>query len=147
LAAGADSIGVHVEGNAHLHQLVASIKAGGARAGVVVNPGTPLSALDWILPELDYVLIMSVNPGFGGQPFLSRSVAKIADLDKIRTQRGLQFLIEVDGGIAPATAPDVVAAGADVLVCGSALFKGDVAANVAALRAASNDGLRARAGA
>lgn len=144
LAAGADSISVHVEGNAHLHQLIAQIRTGGARAGAVVNPGTPLSALDWMLPELDYVLIMSVNPGFGGQPFLPRSVQKIADLAGTRAARGLDFLIQVDGGIAPATAADVVAAGADVLVCGSALFKGDVPQNVAALRAAADEGLRAR---
>jgi ribulose-phosphate 3-epimerase len=144
LTAGADSISVHAEGNAHLHQLVAGIRAGGARAGVVVNPGTSLGVLDWILPEVDYVLVMSVNPGFGGQPFLPRSVDKIAHLARTRAERGLEFLIQVDGGIAPVTANSVVAAGADVLVCGSALFKGEVSENVAALRAAANDGLHAR---
>jgi ribulose-phosphate 3-epimerase len=145
LEAGAQSISVHLENNAHLHRLIGQIQEGGARAGVVLNPATPLSSVEWILPEVDYVLIMSVNPGFGGQRFLPRSVEKIAALAQLRAKRGLQFLIQVDGGIAPATARAVVAAGANVLVCGSALFKGELSGNVAALRAAANEGLSARA--
>ena len=137
LAAGAQSIAVHVEGNAHLHRLVSQIKEGGARAGVVLNPATPLAALEEMLPELDYVLVMSVNPGFGGQPFLPLATAKIRRLAQMRAQQELDFLIQVDGGIGAETASEVVAAGADVLVCGTALFRGDVAANVAAIRAAA----------
>jgi ribulose-phosphate 3-epimerase len=144
LAAGAGSISVHLEGNAHLHRLIGQIKDGRARAGVVLNPATSLSAIEWILPELDYVLIMSVNPGFGGQPFLPRSVEKIANLAQMRAKRGLEFLIQVDGGIASSTTRAVVAAGADVLVCGSALFKGDLSEGVAALRAAASEGLSSR---
>ena len=144
LAAGAQSVSVHVENNAHLHRLVSQIKEGGARAGAVLNPATPLSVLEEILPELDYVLVMSVNPGFGGQPFLPLATAKIRRLGQMRAQHELEFLIQVDGGIGPKTATEVVAAGADVLVCGTALFKGDVAANVAAIRAACDAGEKER---
>lgn len=144
LAAGAQSISVHLEGNAHLQRLVGQIHEGGARAGIVLNPATPLCTIEWILPELDYVLVMSVNPGFGGQPFLPRSVEKISRLAQMRATRELKFLIQVDGGIAPATTRDVVAAGADVLVCGSALFKGELSESVAGLRDAANQGLISR---
>jgi ribulose-phosphate 3-epimerase len=122
LKAGANSISVHVEGNPHLHRLIGRIKDGGAQAGVVLNPGTAVGALDAILPDVDYVLVMSVNPGFSGQQFIASSLEKIAHLERARQERSLEFLIQVDGGVAPATAASVVQAGADVLVCGSALF-------------------------
>ncbi|HEX8551688.1 MAG TPA: ribulose-phosphate 3-epimerase [Abditibacteriaceae bacterium] len=144
LAVGAESISVHVEGNAHLHRLVGQIKEGGARAGAVLNPATPVETLDVLLDNLDYVLVMSVNPGFGGQQFLPLALEKMRRLSEMRVQRGLEFLIQVDGGVAPATARDIVAAGADVLVCGSALFKGDLAESVATLRDACDEGVQAR---
>lgn len=124
--AGANSISVHVEANAHLHRVIYKIKDGGAQAGVVVNPATPVQVLDAILPDVDYVLVMSVNPGFGGQKFLPLCLPKIAWLKTQREERDLQFLIQVDGGVSIETAPDVVRAGADVLVIGSALFRKDV---------------------
>ena len=106
-------------------------------AGAVLNPATPVTALDVILPDLDYVLVMSVNPGFSGQKFLPLAVDKIAALDRRRREQGLDFLIQVDGGVAPATAPLVVRAGADVLVCGSNIFSsGTPQQNVRALREA-----------
>jgi ribulose-phosphate 3-epimerase len=138
LEAGADSISVHVEGNPHLNRLINRIKDGGAKAGVVINPGTAISALDAILPDVDYVLVMSVNPGFSGQKFIASAVQKIEHLHRVRQQQGLPFLIQVDGGVAPDTAPLVVGAGADVLVCGSALFAKEhsLSDNVGALRRA-----------
>jgi len=126
VAAGANSISVHVEANAHLHRVIHKIKDGGAQAGVVVNPATPIQVLDAILPDVDYVLVMSVNPGFGGQKFLPLCLPKIAWLKTQREERGLNFLIQVDGGVSVETAPEVVGAGADVLVIGSALFRKDV---------------------
>jgi ribulose-phosphate 3-epimerase len=122
LKAGANSISVHAEGNAHLHRLVHKIKDGGAQAGVVLNPATPLHALDAILPDLDYVLVMSVNPGFGGQKFIESSVEKIAALASTRQDRALDFLVQVDGGVNAENVARVVQAGADVLVCGSSIF-------------------------
>lgn len=126
VAAGANSISVHVEANAHLHRVIGKIKDGGAQAGVVVNPATPICVLEAILPDVDYVLVMSVNPGFGGQKFLPLCLPKIAWLKTQREERGLNFLIQVDGGVSVETAPEVVRAGADVLVIGSALFRKDV---------------------
>lgn len=123
---GANSISVHVEANAHLHRVIHKIKDGGAQAGVVVNPATPICVLEAILPDVDYVLVMSVNPGFGGQKFLPLCLPKIAWLKTQREERGLNFLIQVDGGVSVETAPEVVRAGADVLVIGSALFRKDV---------------------
>ena len=136
LKAGANSISVHVEGNAHLHRLVWQIKDGGAQAGAVLNPATPRHALDEMLPDLDYVLVMSVNPGFGGQKFIESSLDKIRYFEQMRRERDLSFLIQVDGGVSPNTAADVVRAGADVLVCGSALFAPEhgIEENVRALR-------------
>lgn len=139
--AGADSISVHVEGNPHLHGLIDTIKKGGKRgpvmAGAVLNPATPVNVLDTILPELDYVLVMSVNPGFSGQQFLPLAIDKVASLAQRRQQQGLDFLIQVDGGVSPSTAPPLVRAGADVLVCGSNMFgSATPQENTAALRAA-----------
>lgn len=139
LEAGADSISVHVEGNPHLHRLLARIREGGAQAGVVLNPGTPPGALDAILPDLDMVLVMSVNPGFAGQKFLPSALEKIAHFARERQRRGLNFLIEVDGGMSPETAQAAVEAGADVLVCGaSSVFIKDqpLSDSVRAMRAA-----------
>ncbi|HVF10432.1 MAG TPA: ribulose-phosphate 3-epimerase [Abditibacteriaceae bacterium] len=135
--AGADSITVHVEANTHLHRLVGRIKDSGRRAGVALNPGTPVAALEAILPDLDIALVMSVNPGFSGQKFLPLALAKMEELARRRAEMGLNFLIEVDGGMSPQTAPLAVQAGADVLVCGaSSIFLKDqpLAASVRAMR-------------
>ena len=120
--AGASYISVQVEACIHLHRTIQLIKASGAKAGVVLNPATPVESLGWILEYADYVLIMSVNPGFGGQEFIPASVAKIRAARELIENRGLSVLIEVDGGINEHTIADVVAAGADVLVAGSAIF-------------------------
>jgi ribulose-phosphate 3-epimerase len=140
--AGADWITVHQEAAPHLHRTIEQIRQKGAKPGVSVNPGTPLAALDEILPYVDMVLIMSVNPGFGGQRFIPTSTRKIAALRATRDERGLWPIeIEVDGGIGPQTAGEVVAAGATVLVAGAAVYNahGTVADNIAALRAAAGE--------
>lgn len=127
LDAGANWISVHVEAMPHLQRAIAHIRSRGARAGVALNPATPLGTLEEILPELDYVLVMSVNPGFGGQKFLPNALDKVQRLAaQIRT-RGLHAQIEVDGGVDAGNARTLVQAGADVLVAGSAVFgRGDV---------------------
>ncbi|MDQ0474895.1 ribulose-phosphate 3-epimerase [Labrys wisconsinensis] len=136
--AGADTITVHAEAGPHLHRSLQAIRALGKRAGVALNPGTPESAIAYVLDLVDLVLVMSVNPGFGGQAFIPAILPKIA---AVRTMLGGRPVdIEVDGGIAPDTAPQVVAAGANVLVAGSAVFRGGpsaYAANIAAIRAAA----------
>ena len=138
LEAGAQSISVHVEGQAHLHRLVHTIKDGGALAGAVLNPATPVETLDVILPDLDYVLVMSVNPGFGGQKFLPLALDKIRRLDARRRERGLAFHIQVDGGVSAHNAGELVRAGVDILVAGSAVFAPPkpLSETVGALRAA-----------
>lgn len=120
--AGADIITVHAETAPHLHRLLQNIKESGARAGVALNPSTPLSAVEEILDIVDMILIMSVNPGFGGQKFISSSVNKIARLKQMIDDRRLEIDIEVDGGINPQTAKEVINAGANVLVAGSAVY-------------------------
>ena len=120
--AGADWISVQVETCPHLNRAVQQIKEAGAKAGVVLNPSTPLSALDWVLEYADYVLIMSVNPGFGGQAFIGNSLEKIRRLRRMIGDRGLSTLLEVDGGIKENNIAEVAAAGADVFVAGSAIF-------------------------
>jgi ribulose-phosphate 3-epimerase len=120
--AGADWISVQVETCPHLNRAVQQIKEAGAKAGVVLNPSTPLSALDWVLEYADYVLIMSVNPGFGGQAFIGNSLEKIRRLRRMIGDRGLSTRIEVDGGIKENNIAEVAAAGADVFVAGSAIF-------------------------
>jgi ribulose-phosphate 3-epimerase len=135
--AGATGITVHQEATVHLHRVVESIHERGARAGVAINPATPVAMLDDILPSLDLVLIMSVNPGFGGQRFIEATVAKVAAVRARLDHLGLDDVdLEVDGGIAPGTAGKVVAAGADVLVAGAAIYagKGSVSENIEALR-------------
>ena len=123
--AGASMVSVHVEADAHLHRTLASIKAAGAQAGVVLNPATPVETLVEALPFADYVLVMSVNPGFGGQKFIEPVVPKIRHISGLIRERGLRVEIEVDGGIDARTAPLVVAAGATILVAGSAVFGQD----------------------
>ncbi|GAB4529810.1 MAG: ribulose-phosphate 3-epimerase [Anaerolineae bacterium] len=135
--AGADCITVHVETCPHLHRTIQQIKELGVKAGVTLNPATPLTALDEILPVVDLVLIMSVNPGFGGQSYIPASTDKIARLRGILDRQGLSDVeLEVDGGLKVHNAGEVVAAGASVLVIGSAIFNqhATVAANIAALR-------------
>jgi ribulose-phosphate 3-epimerase len=120
--AGATILTVHVEACPHLHRVVQQIKDAGARAGVALNPATSLSAVEEVLPELDLVLLMTVNPGFPGQTFIEAVLPKVARLRRLLDERGLGAELEVDGGINAATAPRVVAAGARVLVAGSAVF-------------------------
>jgi ribulose-phosphate 3-epimerase len=136
--AGADVLTVHVETCPHLHRTVQAIRELGVRPGVTLNPATPLATLEEILPFVDLVLVMSVNPGFGGQSYIPTSTAKIARLRGMLDAIGSTAELEVDGGIKPGNAAEVVAAGATVLVAGSAIFggPGTVADNVAAFQAA-----------
>jgi len=138
--AGADILTVHVEACTHLHRTVQRIRERGARAGVTLNPATSITTLDEILPYVDLVLVMSVNPGFGGQRFIPTSTDKIARIRQNLERLGRREVeIEVDGGIAPDIAPAVVGAGATVLVAGAAVYggPGTVAANIAAIRGAT----------
>ena len=135
--AGADIITVHVEACTHLHRVVHQIKEAGSRAGVAINPATPASALEEMLPDLDQVLVMTVNPGFGGQTLIEGVVDKIKRMRQMLDQRGLSAELEVDGGINAATANTAVEAGARVLVAGSAVFNQEmsVADAIARIRA------------
>ena len=121
-SAGADIILVHQEACPHLHRTVEQIKQLDKQAGVVLNPSTPITSLEEVIDILDQVLIMSVNPGFGGQRFIGSSTQKVRRLQRLLHERGAQAAIEIDGGIDPTTAPAVVAAGASLLVAGSAIF-------------------------
>ena len=135
--AGADMITAHPEAGPHFHRTVQTIRATGAKAGAALNPSTPLSVIDYVLDELDLVLIMSVNPGFGGQSFLNGQLRKIEALRQMIDARGLSTMIEVDGGVNPQTAGACRDAGAHALVAGSAVFKGGpeaYAGNIKALR-------------
>jgi ribulose-phosphate 3-epimerase len=134
--AGADVITVHPEAGPHVHRTIQAIKALGKKAGVSLNPGTPAKMLDYLIEEVDLVLVMSVNPGFGGQSFIASQLKKIAAVRKMIDAAGRDIRLEVDGGITPETARRCVEAGADVLVAGSATFKGGpgaYAGNIAAL--------------
>lgn len=122
IEAGADAVTFHLEASVHAHRLVQRIRASGRKAGVSIVPSTPASALEELLPMVDLVLVMTVNPGFGGQSLIPRCLAKVRSLARSRERDKLDFLISVDGGINAATAPEAVAAGADVLVMGSAFF-------------------------
>jgi ribulose-phosphate 3-epimerase len=136
--AGADVISVHVEASVHLQRTLSKIRSLGKRAGVVLNPHTPESALDYVMEDVDLILVMSVNPGFGGQSFLPPALRKIAALRKRIDALGLKIDLEVDGGVAPDTVKRVVDAGADVLVAGNAVFgKPDRARAIADLRRAA----------
>ena len=136
-AAGANVLTVHPESGPHLHRTIQSIKAAGVKAGVALNPASPVTLLEPVLDELDLVLIMSVNPWFGGQKFIQSQLRKIEQVRKLIDASGRDIRLEVDGGVNAQTAPSVIAAGADVLVAGSAVFKGDpdgYAQNIKALR-------------
>jgi ribulose-phosphate 3-epimerase len=122
VAAGAKMVSVHVEADAHLHRTLMGIKSAGAQAGVAVNPATPLAAIEEALGFADYVLIMSVNPGFGGQRFISPALDKVRRLRRMIDERGLKPKIEIDGGVDLHNIAEVVAAGAEILVAGSAIF-------------------------
>ena len=122
--AGADIITVHPEAGPHLHRTVQAIKATGAKAGVSLNPSTPVEAVDFVLGDIDLILVMSVNPGFGGQSFIDSQLAKIERLRTMIDRSGRAIDLEVDGGVTADNAARVVAAGADVLVAGTAAFKG-----------------------
>ncbi len=122
VAAGADMLVVHVEATKHLHRTIQHIHEKGIKAGVALNPATSLSTIEEILPYVDMVLIMSVNPGYGGQAFIPTMVEKITRLKKMVAKQGREILIQVDGGINPKTAQQVVEAGADVLVAGSFIY-------------------------
>lgn len=133
--AGADIITFHLEAAKHAHRIVQEIKAYGCKAGIALNPGTPLAAAEELLGDVDMVLLMTVNPGFGGQKFIPASVKKITRLVKMMEEGGYSFDIEVDGGIKPGTAEQVIAAGANVLVAGSAVYgSDDLAAAIRSLR-------------
>ena len=135
--AGADIITVHPEAGPHIHRTIQAIKALGKQAGVSLNPGTPAKMLDYLIDEVDLVLVMSVNPGFGGQSFIASQLKKIEAVRKMIEKSGRDIRLEVDGGVNLETARQCVEAGADVLVAGSATFKGGPAAyagNIAALK-------------
>jgi len=137
-AAGADLITVHPEAGPHIHRSIQHIKSLGKKAGVSLNPGTPAKMLDYLIDDIDLVLVMSVNPGFGGQKFIPDSLRKIESIANMVAKRGLDVLIEVDGGIDPGNSRSAIDAGATVLVAGTAAFRGGpefYAANIAALRA------------
>ena len=131
--AGADMLTVHAEACTHLDRTVMHIKQMGAKAGVALNPATPLSAVEEILPELDMVLLMTVNPGFGGQKYIPYCTDKIRRLRALADRVHPELSIQVDGGINPSTIRTVLEAGADRIVAGSAVFEGDIRANTAAL--------------
>jgi ribulose-phosphate 3-epimerase len=136
--AGSDIITVHVESGPHVHRSLQAIRALGKKAGVTLNPGTPVEMIENVIDLVDLILVMSVNPGFGGQKFIPAAIEKISRLRAMVGARPID--IEVDGGVTPETAPDVVRAGANVLVAGSAVFKGGPSAyraNIAAIRNAA----------
>jgi ribulose-phosphate 3-epimerase len=126
--AGADIITVHPEAGPHVHRTLQAVKASGAKAGLSLNPGTPVDALDYVIDLVDLVLIMSVNPGFGGQSFIESVLSKIQAVRKKIDATGRDIILEVDGGVNAKTAPRVIAAGATALVAGTAVFAGDPSA-------------------
>jgi ribulose-phosphate 3-epimerase len=133
--AGADWLGIHVEATVHLERIIQQIKDAGAKATVTLNPATPLDCLEYVLPDVDMVLLMTVNPGFSGQKFIRGVLPKIRRLRRMIDEQNLDVLIQVDGGVAVDTISDIAAAGADVLVSGSGLFNDrPVAANLRQLR-------------
>lgn len=125
LEAGASWITFHPEASQHPHRTLEMIKTGGAKAGLVLNPGTPLSTLDWLLESCDMVLLMSVNPGFGGQRFIPSTIDKVRALRALMDQSDRPLRLEVDGGVGPGNIAEIAAAGADTFVAGSAIFGGD----------------------
>ncbi|HLP31290.1 MAG: ribulose-phosphate 3-epimerase [Holophagaceae bacterium] len=123
--AGADWVSIHQEADPHLHRTLAAIRQAGGKAGVVLNPGTPVETLVDLVGDFDFVLLMSVNPGFGGQSFIPRVLDKVKRLDALRSERGVPFFIQVDGGVGMKNAADLTRAGADSLVAGNAVFKAE----------------------
>ena len=138
--AGADFMTVHPEAGPHLHRTIQRIKSLGKKAGVSLNPATPVDVLDYVLDELDLVLVMSVNPGFGGQKFISSQLSKIDKIGETIVQRGLKVELEVDGGVDPETARQAVGAGATALVAGTAAFRGGPSAYADNIKALRGDG-------
>jgi len=136
--AGADMVSVHIEADQHVHRTLQGIRQAGAKAGVVINPGTPISALEEAIYHADFVLLMSVNPGFGGQRFIPRSIGRLRELRQMISERGLDVKIEIDGGIDLTNVAEVADAGAEIMVAGSAVFGTDNPAE--AVRALSNKG-------
>ena len=128
--AGADIITVHAEATKHLDHCINMIKSEGIMAGVALNPATPLSEIEFILPEVDMVLVMSVNPGYGGQRFIPYTIDKLEELSRMLEKKGLKTDVEVDGGVYVENTPEILAAGANILVAGSAVFNGDIGTNV-----------------
>jgi ribulose-phosphate 3-epimerase len=145
--AGADIISVHVEPSYHLARTLQQIRSLGKKAGVVLNPHTPPEAIEYVLERVDLVLVMSVNPGFGGQAFMPEVLPKLRAIRKMIDSRGLDIALEIDGGVAPGTAAEVVEAGARVLVAGSAVYgQRDYAAAIAAIRSDGMLGLERMSG-
>lgn len=143
---GADIVTFHYEAAVHAHRIISAIKDEGAKAGLVLNPATPANVLEDIISELDIVLVMSVNPGFGGQKFIPSSLKKVAKVRALANEAGVNPIIEVDGGCSAANAADLVAAGANMLVAGSAVYgKADRNAAIAEIREAGRAGLARRA--
>lgn len=135
--AGADILTVHPEAGPHLHRTLQAIRSAGAKPGVALNPATPVSAIESLIDDVDLILVMSVNPGFGGQAFIASQLKKIEAIRRLIDLSGRDVMLEVDGGVNAATAARAVSAGADVLVAGSAVFRGDpksYATNIAALK-------------
>ena len=128
--AGADNLSVHIEACRHLHRNIQQIKSLGMKAGVAINPHTPVSQLADVLADIDLVCLMSVNPGFGGQKFIPNTIEKIKQLRRMIDERKLPVLIEIDGGVTLENAPSIIAAGADVLVAGNTVFRSDDPARV-----------------
>lgn len=146
LDAGADVVTFHYEATAHASRLASLIREGGAKVGIAINPGTPVSALDAIIEDVDLVLVMTVNPGFGGQKFIPSSVAKVAKVRALAKEHCVSPMIEVDGGVSEQNAGQICAAGANVIVAGSAVFKkDDRAAAIRAIKDAGQLGLAKRA--
>ncbi len=144
--AGSDYVVVHLEAATHLHRILQRIHELGAKAGVALNPHTPLDGLRYVLDELDMVVVMSVNPGFGGQRFIGQSLRKLQDLRRMIDGIDREILVEVDGGVTPQNAQEIAQAGADVLVAGSAVFKApDVAQAITTIREHAQKGMAARA--
>ncbi len=140
ISAGADMISVHTEACIHMNRTVQLIKESGAKAGAVLNPATPIRAIQWVLEYVDFVLIMSVNPGFGSQQFISNSLEKIRKLQQLIKTRDLKVLIQVDGGVNKNTIKDISTAGADVFVAGSAIFgSGDYSETIGEFRRLLDD--------
>lgn len=135
--AGADILTIHPEADPHAHRTLQAIRAAGMKPGIALNPSTPPDIVDYLIEDLDMILVMSVNPGFGGQSFIENQLPKIAKLREKITASGRDIILEVDGGLTPQTAPAAIAAGVSSIVAGSAVFKGnasDYAANIRALR-------------